>query len=126
MDEINRIRETAYHSVGRACLFGMLAVATVMAGLIAWPTVAFRSGAILSTLGMAILLIKAEQAKRRSYRHSEVWVLLGRRQGLPEARAQQVIASVLSATFERFAVYLAVLSGVMWVCAFGAWVAAGA
>jgi hypothetical protein len=115
METVDRIRSFAFLSIGRACLFAVLAITTVMSALIAWPVVAFRSGAILAMLAAAVLAIKALSAPRRNYRHTEVWILMGRRHDLPEDRAQAVFGGVLAATYWRFVDYAAVSAMALWL-----------
>jgi hypothetical protein len=103
MDNLDRIRAMAQLSIGRACLFGLLAIATMMFGLAAVPDLAMRSGAILFLMTAAILALKALQAPRRSYKATELWILLEKRHDLPEPRAQSLIGSVLSETYWKFA-----------------------
>ena len=59
MNSYDRIRELAVVSIGRACLFGLLAIITFMFALLAWPGLALRSGAILFLVTAAILMLKA-------------------------------------------------------------------
>lgn len=115
MDTVERIRGLAYLSIGRACLFAVLAIVTVMSGLIGWPVMAFRSGAILAMFAAAVLAMKALSAPRRNYRHTEVWVLMGRRHDLPEDRAQQVFGGVIAETYWRFVDYAAISALALWV-----------
>ena len=58
------------------------------------PVMAMRTGAILSMLTAAILILRAVRAPGRPYRRTETWVLLGRVHGLPEAQAQEVLALI--------------------------------
>jgi hypothetical protein len=111
---VETARGIAFFSVGRACLFGLLAIATVIMGLIGWPTVAVRAGAILTTLGAAVLIYRALRAPGRPYRRTEVWVLLRRESTVPEDRAQILISSVLGETYWRFAVYAAAMALFLW------------
>ncbi len=62
MSEIERIRAAAQVSVGRATMFGALAIWAASFGFISWPLTAFRLAALLSTLTMVILIYKAVQA----------------------------------------------------------------
>lgn len=115
MNGYDRIRELAHVSIGRAYLFGMLAIVTFMAGLISWPDLAMRSGAILFLMTAAILMLRASQAPKKSYRRTEVWVLLGKRHDLPEERAQAMFGEVLRSTYIRFAKISVAASVVLWI-----------
>jgi hypothetical protein len=120
MDEIDRIRACARHSVGRAFLFALLAIATVVAGLIAWPATAFRCGAILYMLAAAIMLLKARGAPRRPYRRTETWVLLGKRTALAEPGVQATIGAILAEIYGQFAQLCALVSAALWLGVFAA------
>jgi len=111
----DRIRDLAQLSVGRACLFGLLAIVTFMVGLIAWPDLAMRSGAILFLMTSAILWYKAHLAPGQNYRRTEVWVLLGKRHDLPEARAQAIFGTILRDTYLRFAWITAKTGVALWI-----------
>jgi hypothetical protein len=117
VDEVERIRAAATVSIGRACLFGLLAIGTVMAGLIGWPVLAFKSGAILTSMLAAILLLRARLAGRQNFRRTETWIILKKRHALPAHRAQGVFANVLRDTYRRFALYAAGAACVCWVLA---------
>ena len=119
MESYDRIRELAVVSIGRACLFGLLAIITFMFALLAWPGLALRSGAILFLVTSAILLLKAAEAPTRNYRRTEVWLLLGKQHDLPEARAQAIFGEVLRSTYVQFARITAVTSVVLWIADVG-------
>jgi hypothetical protein len=119
MNGYDQICEVARISIGRACLFGLLAIITFMAGLIAWPDIALRAGAILFLLTTAILMLKALQAPTRSYRRTEVWMMLGKRHNLPEPRAQAIFGEVLRDTYVQFARLTAIAAVVLWILEFG-------
>jgi hypothetical protein len=92
---MDSIREACDISIRRACGFGALAIGTAMLGLSYYPLLAVRFGAILTSIMIAVLLIKALRAPWRPYRRTEAWLILGKRHGLPESRAQQVFGSTL-------------------------------
>ncbi|MBM3557145.1 MAG: hypothetical protein FJX47_16510 [Alphaproteobacteria bacterium] len=125
MRRIQRIRDNALVSVGRASLFGVLAVWVVVFGLITWPVLAMRAGAICFALMTAILILKAWQAGRRDFKRSETWILLERRHDLPDDVAARVIPSILAEAFWRFATYAAILSLGFWVAAVVVWLIRG-
>lgn len=115
MNSYDRIRELALVSVGRACLFGMLAIATFMFALLAWPGLALRSGAVMFLVTSAILMLKAAQAPTRNYRRTEVWLLLGKQHDLPEPRAQAIFGEVLRGTYVQFARTSVIASVLLWI-----------
>lgn len=116
--EIERIRACARQSIGRGVLFGLLAIAATIGGLIGWPVVAMRIGAISSMLMLAVLVLRALRAGARPYRRTETWLLLGRVHFLPEDRAQAVISGVLADTYWYFASWTAALAAIFWIAAF--------
>lgn len=107
-------------SVGRACLFFMLAVATVMAALTAWPYLAFKSGAILTTLLAMVLTLRATLIDRQDIKRTETWMLLRVRGEAPDERARRVIAGVLRDTYRTLALYAALIAVGCWMFAFAA------
>ncbi len=107
-------------SVGRACLFFMLAVATVMAALTAWPYLAFKSGAILTTLLAMVLTLRATLIDRQDIKRTETWILLRVRGEAPDERARRVIAGVLRDTYRTLALYAALIAVGCWMFAFAA------
>ena len=119
MNSYDQIREMAQYSIGRACMFSMLGIITFMMGLIGWPDLAARSGAILFLMTAAILMLKAVQAPTRSYRRTVVWILIGKRHDLPEPRAQSIIGEVLRNTYVRFARITVAASVVLWIADVG-------
>lgn len=122
MHEIERIREHAFWSIGRGCMFGLLAIATFVSGLVFAPVLAAKAAALLTTLAAAILVFRAWTSPRRSYRRTEAWVLMGREHGLPEDRAQPIFAGVMAETYWLFATWTAAIACALWVCAFVLWI----
>lgn len=121
--ELDRIRACARHSIGRAFLFGLLAVLTAVAGMIGWPVSAMRLGALACMLMGAIMIRRAVRAPRHPYRRTETWILLGRRHALPEAQAQATIAGIIADTCLRFADLSACLALALWIGRFAvAWI----
>ena len=121
MDEIERIRWAASQSIGRGCLFALLAIGMTVFGLIAWPILAFKSGAILTSMMTTVLALRGELVPRQDYRRTETWLLMGQTHALPDARAQLVIAGLLQDVYRRFALYAAGLSLLFWTLAAVAW-----
>ena len=122
MDELRRVAEL---SVGRACAFAGLGIATLMVGLSFDPTLAAKSGAILLMFGTAVLRVKAWHALRQNYRQTELWLMLDKKNAPPEAYAQRMVADVLHDTYVRFSDGAAILalgfwifSGLLWLAGF--------
>lgn len=115
---MERIREYADISIGRACGFGFLAVATAMIGTCSEVLLSAKIGATSLTLMSMILVLKAVQAPRRSYKRTEVWILLNRRHDLPETRAQQVFGDILRERYLWHATTAASLALLLWSITF--------
>jgi hypothetical protein len=112
---MDRIRHCADLSIQRGCGFGLIAIATAVAG-IAWDAaIALRTGAVLVTLMWAILLLKAYRAPTVPYRYTELWILLDKRHGLPEDRAQSVIGGIRRDRLLWHAEVTAVVTAGLWL-----------
>ncbi len=109
-----RIRALADLSIRRGCGFGLIAVATAMVGLGHDAALATSGGAIMVGLMGAVLALKAFRAPRRSYRKTELWLLLERDHGLPEASAQPVIGRILRERYYWHAQWAAVMAAGLW------------
>ena len=119
MEQIGRIEACAYKSIGRACLFGYLAIALVVFSLIAWPSLSMRSGAYLSGLTAAFLVLRGFAARTYPVHRTETWLLLGNR---PAQRAapmeQQVIGQVLRDVYFRFGLWSGAAGALMLLLSF--------
>lgn len=92
MDEIRRV---AVACIGRAVMFGSLAIGCVMVGFSFNPVSSFRSGAFL-TLTMALVLMwKAMTAATKNPKHTEVWLYLDEKSRPVDASARRVFATVM-------------------------------
>ncbi len=109
-----RLEEAAELSVGRAVGFGALAIFITMAGLAAYPVVALQTGAGLTLVMGAVLALKGWLAPQRSYRRTEVWLMLDPRPAWPPEVAQRLVGGALQAVFYRYARLVV-------VCAFALW-----
>ncbi len=94
-------------SVARGSAFAVLAVLCVMLGLLGTPAFALRIGGFLFLVISLVLMLRAEYAHKRSYKHTEVWLMLDDRDRPPTPIAQQVICSILRNTFNEFSLYFA-------------------
>lgn len=111
---MERIEQLAVLSVRRACGFAVIAICTAMSGLLYDLSLALHVGALLATIGLAVLLYKTHEAPRRDHRKTELWLLLGREPGLPEAVAGRVINAALHDVYKRHAAYAAVVAVALW------------
>ena len=114
MEEMRRI---AYETVMRACLFGSLAIFCVMVGMSFEPRLAFQAGGTLTMLMVLVLLYKAQEARTKHYRRTEMWLYLPKDRRPPEAYAQWASATVLRETYLTFAFWTSAISIGMWVVA---------
>jgi hypothetical protein len=112
---VERIRQLAVFSVRRGCGFAALAICTTMFALIEQPALAFRTGAVLCCLAAVILFWRARHARTRDHRDTEVWMLLGRDAGLPDAQAGRVINAVLSEVYMWHAEGAAAVAFGLWL-----------
>lgn len=100
---MQKIREVAFACVGRAVMFGVLAIACVMVGFSFNPVSAFRSGAVL-TLGMAaILIFRAATAHRQNPKMTEVWLYLDESNRPSDAHARFLFGTIMRDVYGRFA-----------------------
>jgi hypothetical protein len=111
------MRRVAYVTVLRACGFGSLAIFCFMVGLSFEPRLAFQAGGVL-TLGMTgILFFKAQEARTKPYRRTEMWLYLPDDARPPAASAQQLTSVVLRETYMRFAQWTSAVAVTMWTIA---------
>ena len=114
---MQHMRRLAYEIVLRACGFGSLAIFCVMIGMSFEPSLAFKAGGFLTILMSGILILKAYEARTKSYRRTELWLNLPKEHRPPEAYAQWASATVLGETYLTFARWTAAISIGMWVSA---------
>lgn len=112
---MDRIRQCAEVSVRRGLGFTALGVFSVMAGLAFDPPLATKAGAILLSLAACVMAWKAWNAPNRSYRMTEVYVMLDGRLGLPEEAAQRTVGRILRECYRRHAEMTAVFAASLWV-----------
>lgn len=120
MQHIERLAEI---SVGRACGLAALGIAAVILGCSPMPLLAARVGAILTSVLLFGLLLKADRAAHRDYRRTEVWLMLNRSAAPPAQIAQAVIPRVLRDTCLRFADLAAFVALGFWAIGLGFWLA---
>jgi hypothetical protein len=114
---MERMRQVAFQTVLRACLFGALAIFCLMVGLSYDLRMSFQSGGTLTLLMAVILLLKAAEARTKPYRKTEMWLLIPKDQRPPKAYAQRVSSTVLRETYLTFAMWTSGAAIVMWVTA---------
>lgn len=114
MDDMRRI---AYETVLRACAFASLAIFCVMIGLSFLPRSAFQAGGFLSLLMTLVLFIKAQEARTKDHRRTEMWLYLAKENRPPQAIAQRTISTLMREIYLQFAQWTALVSIVMWTIA---------
>jgi hypothetical protein len=123
---MEKLRQMAFLSVGRAVGFGGLGIATLMAGLSFDPVLALKCGGTLLLLLLAVLLLKA-QLPASNFRATETWLLLDKQDRPDERYAGLLVSNVLRDTYLWFARWTAGLASVLWILALMlAWLGVGA
>ncbi|MCR4267170.1 hypothetical protein [Nitratireductor sp. ZSWI3] len=100
---MERIRKIASVCIGRAVMFGSLAIGMIMLSFSFDLVLALKAGAILALIMAQILIIKAYTTPRQNPRRTEVWSYLS-----PELRPMgnagaKVFLSILSEVYLLFA-----------------------
>lgn len=114
---MEQMRQIAFETVQRACLFGSLAIFCTMVGMSFEPRLAFQAGGTLTTLMAGILIYKARESLTKDYRKTEMWLYLPKDFRPPEAYAQWASATVLRDTYLTFALWTSAIAIAMWVVA---------
>lgn len=107
---MRRLQQAAEISVARGCGFAALAIFTFMVGFAGNIRLSLAVGGCMALLASFVLIIKALNAERTSYKRTEVWIMLE-----PEDRprpevAQKLISTALREVYLRFALRAAKLS----------------
>jgi hypothetical protein len=108
------MRRIAFQTVQRACLFGALAIFCLMIGLSYDLRMSFQVGGTLTILMAVILIYKALEARTKSYRKTEMWLLIPKELRPPEVYAQRLSATVLRDTYLTFALWTSAVAVAMW------------
>jgi hypothetical protein len=111
---MDKMREVAFLSVQRACLFGALAIFCLMVGLSFEPQLAFKAGGAATTLMAGILAYKAREARNKPHQKTEMWLLLPKEYRPPKAYAQRLSAAILRDTYLNFAFWTSAIAIAMW------------
>lgn len=114
---MEHMRRIAYETVLRACGFGSLAIFCVMVGMSFMPRLAFQAGGFLATLMALILIYKAQEARTKDYRRTEMWLYLEKDERPPATYAQWASATVLRETYLTFALWTSMIAIALWLIA---------
>jgi hypothetical protein len=107
---LQRIERLAQISVARGCGFAALGIVTFMVGLSGDMVSSLKAGGLLSLFVCLALLFKAWLFGQRSYKSTEVWLMLTPQERPAAAIAQPMIADALRDTCLRFALHAARVS----------------
>jgi hypothetical protein len=114
---MERMRQVAFQTVQRACLFGALAIFCLMVGLSCDLKLAFKTGGTLTVLMAVILIYKAREARTKPYRKTEMWLYLPKHYRPPDDYAQWASSTVLRETYLNFALWTSGVAVAMWAIA---------
>ena len=107
---MQRLQQAAEISVARGCGFAALAIFTFMVGFAGDIRLSLAVGGCMALLATFVLVIKALNTERTSYKRTEVWIMLEPEdRPLPEV-AQKVIGQALREVYLRFAIHAAKLA----------------
>jgi hypothetical protein len=112
---MEKIRQVANFCVGRAVLFGWLAIGLIMLSFSFNPMIAFRAGAVLALVMSSILLVKAFEAGRKNPKSTEVWLYLDDRSRPINDEAKQVFRNIMREVYGRFAQGVFVIACVLFM-----------
>lgn len=114
---MERLREVAFVTIGRAVGFGGLAILCVMAGTAFDPSLAVQAGGFGVLVILAVLLLKARLALTADHRKTEMWLYLKKDERPAEPYARWAASTVLRETYLQFARWMALLAVVLWALA---------
>lgn len=112
---MEKIRQVANVCVGRAVLFGWLAIGLIMLSFSFNPVIAFRAGAVLALVMSSILLVKAFEAAGKNPKRTEVWLYLDDRSRPMNDAAEQAFRNTMRDVYGRFARGVFVIACVMFM-----------
>ncbi len=97
------VRHVANICVGRAVLFGSLAIVMLMVAFSFHPVLAFKCGAITTLLMSGILTAKALHAHAVPPRRTEAWLFLDERARPSCDRTNRMFSTTLREVYAQFA-----------------------
>lgn len=100
---MEKIRQVANACVGRAVMFGWLAIGLIMISFSFNPVMAFKSGAVLALVMSSILLVKAFGAARKHPKTTEVWVYLDDGSRPRNDAAREIFRDTMRQVYARYA-----------------------
>lgn len=115
---MERMRRIAFQTALKACMFAALAIFCMMVGLSYDLRLAFQTGGTLTILLSVVLVYKAIEARTKSYKKTEMWLLIPKDERPPESYAQRVSSTLLRETYLTFALWSSAVAIAMWAIAF--------
>lgn len=100
---MEKIRNTAYVCIGRAVMFGALAIMLVMLSLSFDPALALFAGALLTLVMAQILILKAFFVPWQNPKHTEVWTCLDAQSRPTDTSGLAVFITILRDVYGAFA-----------------------
>lgn len=120
---MEQLRQLAFEIVLRACGFGSLAIFCIMVGMSFEPRFAFQAGGFLTTAMALILYYKAQEARWKDYRKTELWLYVPDDYKVQSPEAQWVSSIVMRETYLTFGMWTAAIAVAMWAIALIFWLA---
>ena len=112
---MTRLRDLAFLTVGRAIGFAGLVIVCVMAALSFDPLLAVRSGGVLVSVTLAVLVYRLANIAAIDHRRTEMWLYLEPDERPAEAQAQGVVSAALKEAYAWFAHWTAGTAALLWL-----------
>ena len=107
---MEKVRQIAMFSVGRAVFFGGFAISIVMLSLAFNFALALKGGAILTLVMSLILLWCTLTAERRNPNSTETWILLDEKFRPVNSHAKKAFCLVMKEVYGIYAYYSVLIS----------------
>lgn len=118
---MERILAVADQTIRRACGFAGLGIGATMLALSFDLVLAFRVGAVLTTMLLVFLLYFGYRAPRYDVRRTELWSVVGRTMPLARDRMQSLLGGVLRERYLWHADRAAAVALLFWLIAALLW-----
>ena len=119
---VDVIERAAQISILRALGFTGLGIGCVMLGLSYDPVLCFKTGAGLVMLTAVVLAWKGLEAPRRNIKHTELWIMLDGKIGLPKEHAQRLVGGLLRRLYYFYAEVALGVASVLWLLSLAIWI----
>ncbi|PCH81836.1 MAG: hypothetical protein COB90_03110 [Hyphomicrobiales bacterium] len=108
------LEQFAFNLVGRYCGYALLAIFCVMISMADMIFLALQTAATLTTLGMFILIMKAQDAHLLPYTSTAIWKSLEKYEHPNPHIAQWLVSTIMEKTYLDFASHALRLSILLW------------